>query len=670
MGIADKTNVKLRQEKATPLAQAEVDGNFQEIRNVIDDVVQVDTDLGVYVLANDQRVTNVETDLDTKVKVFDTVALMKDASLSSGDLVTTKGYHSAGDGGQARYLIQTSAEFGGTPDEYGNHTLANGNVAVLQVEGAVNVKQFGAVGDGVADDTACINSAIKYAAVAGFSLSFIKRIYRVSDSLIFDETRNAHNLNGNGCTLLFVNTEANKPLISLTPESSRSRLENFILREDANTRISTGVRISAWPLPSGKPPNWFNLFINIRIEGFNRGVHFTTDGNVLSSPPNYQADWASENRFLQCKMRDCMTSVLLDQYQSLNNNFFGCDAENTFSGDENSELIRFNAGGHISWVGGSLISKGRVVVWRSEQALLYPGNAGGCFVKDARLEIRTPHIGQLIYQHPGGSSDYQFSVSFKDIMIKGFGNTVDIVHARGGNYTLDNVIFENSTGLIRVFPVEGFGATVGTHARAKVSATNCRGIAEVEDRSTTPYGTTNRRYPPMVEIRSPQPNQNGSRSIDPQGFMSYRQAESTILSYGLHTLRPSTLVFNDPQETAGFTSLKVRMPNHARLLRFGIFKQPVRFANSISYKLYMVKDLTAWVDQNNFDPLTDAALVAEIPSTANSAGHFSTDIKLVDNIFGNNMISGEHSSAWKEGRLFIEHTGSEALGGFIYIEYL
>ena len=168
MGIADKTNVKLRQEKATPLAQAEVDGNFQEIRNVIDDVVQVDTDLGTYVLANDQRVTEVETDLSTKVKVFDTVADMKAIQgLVSGDLVETKGYHSVGDGGQARYLIKTSAEFGGTPDEYGNHTLSNGNMAVLQVEGAVNVKQFGAVGDGVVDDTAPLQVTINLVGLNG-----------------------------------------------------------------------------------------------------------------------------------------------------------------------------------------------------------------------------------------------------------------------------------------------------------------------------------------------------------------------------------------------------------------------------------------------------------------------------------------------------------------------
>ncbi|MDG1858280.1 MAG: hypothetical protein P8I94_04205, partial [Emcibacteraceae bacterium] len=57
--------------------------------------------------------------------------------------VTTKGYYTAGDGGDALYLIKTPQTF----DGYGDHELANGNVAVLQlVNGALSVAQFGGYG--------------------------------------------------------------------------------------------------------------------------------------------------------------------------------------------------------------------------------------------------------------------------------------------------------------------------------------------------------------------------------------------------------------------------------------------------------------------------------------------------------------------------------------------
>jgi len=98
------------------------------------------------------------------MKRFDTVAKLKLAKLKEGQFVETGGYYAKGDAGAARYLIVTPQSF----DGYGDHELANGNIAVLQGAGAVNVKQFGAKGDGVTDDTLAIQAALdSFAPIAG-----------------------------------------------------------------------------------------------------------------------------------------------------------------------------------------------------------------------------------------------------------------------------------------------------------------------------------------------------------------------------------------------------------------------------------------------------------------------------------------------------------------------
>ncbi len=78
------------------------------------------------------------------------VASMDFLPLTVGQIVFTKGYYADNDGGQAKYLI-VPAE---SADEFGDHTLPNGNVAKLLVDGWVNAKQFGLKGDTVTDDSA------------------------------------------------------------------------------------------------------------------------------------------------------------------------------------------------------------------------------------------------------------------------------------------------------------------------------------------------------------------------------------------------------------------------------------------------------------------------------------------------------------------------------------
>ena len=76
------------------------------------------------------------------MKTFINVAQMKLASLKEGQFVETGGYYTKGDAGQAKYLIVASQ----AADGYGDHTLANGTVAVLQVGNIINPAQWGVNG--------------------------------------------------------------------------------------------------------------------------------------------------------------------------------------------------------------------------------------------------------------------------------------------------------------------------------------------------------------------------------------------------------------------------------------------------------------------------------------------------------------------------------------------
>lgn len=76
MATSNKTNVSKRSDKDTPLSQNEVDQNFQEIRNVIDDVTQLEIEHDDYVTANDNRLTTLENEVDTVVATVGSLDLV------------------------------------------------------------------------------------------------------------------------------------------------------------------------------------------------------------------------------------------------------------------------------------------------------------------------------------------------------------------------------------------------------------------------------------------------------------------------------------------------------------------------------------------------------------------------------------------------------------------
>ena len=101
-----------------------------------------------------------------------TVNDMKNMDLKPGDVVTTTGYYTSNSEGAATYDIMTYKEFYKklpgdirfikvskdyvcTPvDEYGNHTLNNGLVARIRLDGTITPEQWGAKGDNNTNDCA------------------------------------------------------------------------------------------------------------------------------------------------------------------------------------------------------------------------------------------------------------------------------------------------------------------------------------------------------------------------------------------------------------------------------------------------------------------------------------------------------------------------------------
>lgn len=84
---------------------------------------------------------------------FDHVAEMKLASLPAGKIASTVSYYAGwkttplGPLGGAYYDIVLPADFPGTPDGFGDHVLANGNIAVLRKTGGLLATRYGARGD-------------------------------------------------------------------------------------------------------------------------------------------------------------------------------------------------------------------------------------------------------------------------------------------------------------------------------------------------------------------------------------------------------------------------------------------------------------------------------------------------------------------------------------------
>lgn len=215
----------------------------------------------------------------TKFYTHNTVLEMKYEAHNEEDIIKTLGYHSIGDGGNGLYKVR-SRKYEDELDGTFLHLLENGLVAELIPENnTIYLKQFGAVGDGVEDDTEILKKFFK---TTGYKRVVNKGVYKVTDTIFvkgkwredsndkFDNSVN-HIIFENGT--IHYQGPANKCVMFFYNHFG-SVIENLcITRTSNNTYIDmSGV--------------WHTKFINCDLKcdiGMNHDVSILKDTNATKS---------------------------------------------------------------------------------------------------------------------------------------------------------------------------------------------------------------------------------------------------------------------------------------------------------------------------------------------------------------------------------------------------
>ena len=155
------------------LAVEELQNKYIELKSYVDNYfdnldVQQEINNKLDAMAEDGTLEHIIASYLQTQKIYNThVEMIADAAnLVSGLNVQTLGYYTLNDGGGAFYQITNTK----SSTDYQDN-LGNGLYATLIINDVVNVKQFGAYGDGIHDDTNAFKKANKFIVEYGESLN-------------------------------------------------------------------------------------------------------------------------------------------------------------------------------------------------------------------------------------------------------------------------------------------------------------------------------------------------------------------------------------------------------------------------------------------------------------------------------------------------------------------
>lgn len=326
---------------------------------------------GVQIFEADPVVGEVSASLSAKT--FDTVAAMvASTELNVGDIVETAGYTTKGDNGQNQYEVVAAAT--GTDDGGSFIDLATHQAKGLFPLSPTNVKQFGAVGDKVADDTSEIQAAVDFVLITGGEVHIPAGQYIVTSQILVDLTgisqtpiADPKRLNirgdGKGNTILLQNTDSVNTLVVRGAASPVSHgyftIGHLAFGGNSSTsRTSNGLRIEDIAYCTVEECTFHNYNVCLVLDGclssnFN-GLIFNESVKGVFSDASTSGPHA--NYYSGCEFRQ-LTSLAYDGLTGMSQGvFIGCQIEgNGTQADSAKGGMHFRLNGAAGEVGPTFI---------------------------------------------------------------------------------------------------------------------------------------------------------------------------------------------------------------------------------------------------------------------------------------------------------------------------
>lgn len=561
--------------------------------------------------------------------------------------------------------------------------LPTGEYFKADVSGCLQADFFGLVGDAyyvntatgilysnagltvvATDDTTRMQAAINVAVWTGKDLLLEQKNYKITDSLtipglVISGAAKSFHIMGQGTGLntyiRFQNATADKQLFTIGNGMSFPIFTGVSLRDES--AISIGFKFVSSLTSPASVPLWKMSWEYMKIDNFKIGIWFYGDSNYL------QDSLLDGCSFYKVGFRNCRTSVLYENTQAVNHNYYACDIENGIAADASTpfKMFHFKRGSVVNINGGSFIGAGPLVYIEELVGGHFQLTSQISFI-GGRMEQRgsvTPIVWHAENSIITGSNYLKVNLHNFSIYSTYAGGSDSILAKLGGQIHLDckNVC---TNKLFYVYAT----MTLALAANGQVGSITVTDSFRIEYKRYLPAGTeynsTTVLSSSLLQIPARIVNKAiaANTYVDGNGYVRYYSTDVQITPTSLNSTVLKVLTFEASTDTgilgsANPGNVKIGLPIGARPIKLGIEKTYADIA--IPFTITLSIDVAG------------TSYPSAVIDTTSFAGYAETNILQPTGSVNKLLVDG---TLWDGGCTITKSGNTAGFRGTIFIYYI